>query len=196
MTPNLGDFLLLHLDRQAVQTRGAITCGGIITLLAECLLIDFSSLQPFNAEVVISYKTLRAVGMLRKRRNDFYVHIPGSGCLFPMPLPANLFSLEGVNLHYVPQTEHQAFAPEHEVETDGEEEVEEEEEQKEEDEPEHDVPPPQLYATYNNIYSLGGSIDTMNDLANSMNATTSALVQNFEEWRLSWSPENYPPPPQ
>ena len=79
-------------------------------------------------------------------------------------------------MHYVPQAEHQAFAPEHEVESDGEAEVEEEKEQEEEDEPEHEVPPPQQYATYNNIYSLGGSIDTMNDLANSMNATTSALV--------------------
>ena len=74
--------------------------------------------------------------------------------------------------------------------------MEKEEEHEEEDEPEHEVPPPQQYATYNNIYSLGGSIDTMNDLANSMNATTSALAQNFEQWRLAWSPKNYPPPPQ
>ena len=81
------------------------------------------------------------------------------------------------------------------MEADGEDEVKEEEHE-EEDEPEHKVPLPQQYATYNNIYSLGGSIDTVNDLANSMNATTSALAQNFEEWRLAWSPENYPPPPQ
>ena len=134
--------------------------------------------------------------MLHKRRNVFYVHIPGSRRLFPMPLPANLFSLEEGNLHYVPQIEHQAFAPEHKVEADEEDEVEEEEEHEEEDEPEHEVPLPHQYAMYNNIYSLGGSIDTMNDLANSMNATTSALAQNFEEWRLAWSPENYPPPPQ
>ena len=39
---DLGAFLLFHLDRQAVQTRGAITCGGIITLLAERLLINFN----------------------------------------------------------------------------------------------------------------------------------------------------------
>ena len=100
-------------------------------------------------------------------------------------------------MHYVPQIEHQGFVPEHEEETDEEEEVEEEEEELEEEhEPEHEVPPPQQYATYNNIYSLGGSIDTMNDPANFMNATTSVLAQNFEEWRLAWSPENYPPPPQ
>ena len=100
--PNLGAFLLFHLDRQAVETRGAITCGGIITLLAERLLIDFNELQPLNSDLVISYKTLRVVGMLRKRRNVFYVHIPGSRRLFPMPLPANLFSSEEGNLHYVP----------------------------------------------------------------------------------------------
>ena len=87
-------------------------------------------------------------------------------------------------------------SPEHEVETNREDEVEEEEEHEEEDEPEHEVPLPQQYTMYNNIYSLGGSIDTMNDLANSTNATTSALVQNFEEWRLAWNPENYPPPPK
>ena len=44
VTPNLGAFLLFHLDRQAVQTRCAITCGGIITLLVERLLIDFNAL--------------------------------------------------------------------------------------------------------------------------------------------------------
>ena len=58
--------------------------------------------------------------------------------------------------------------------------MEEEEHNEEEDAPEQEVPLPQQYATYNNVYSLGGSIDTMNDLANSMNATTSALAQNFE----------------
>ena len=78
VTLNLGAFLLFHLDRQAVQTHGAITYGGIITLLAERLLINFNELQPLNGDLVISYKTLRAVGMLRKRRNVFYVHIPGS----------------------------------------------------------------------------------------------------------------------
>ena len=60
-----------------------------------------------------------------------------------MPLPANLFSSEEGNLHYVPQTEHQAFAPKHEVETDREDGAEEEEEHEEEDEPEHEVPRPQ-----------------------------------------------------
>ena len=44
VTHNLGAFLLFHLDRQAVQIRGAITCGGIITLLAERLLIDLNEL--------------------------------------------------------------------------------------------------------------------------------------------------------
>ena len=135
--------------------------------------------------------------MLRKRHNVFYVHIPGAGRLFPMPLPANLFSLEEGILHYVPQIEHQRFVPEHKEEADEEDEVEEEEEHEEdEDTPEQAVPLPQQYTTYNNIYSLGGSIDTMNDLANSMNATTSVLAQNFEQWRLAWSPENYLPPPQ
>ena len=59
--------------------------------------------------------------MLRKRHNDFYVHIPGAGRLFPMPLPANLFSLEEGILHYVSQIEHQGFVPENEEETDEEE---------------------------------------------------------------------------
>ena len=78
--------------------------------------------------------------MLRKRHNDFFVHIPGSGCLFPIPLPANLFSLEEGRLHYVPQIEHEVFKPEHGEEK---EEMEQEEEiQEEEDEPEHEVRPP------------------------------------------------------
>ena len=142
VSPNLGDFLLFHLDRQAVQTRGAITCGGIITLLAERLLIDFSALQPLNGEVVISYKNLRAVGMLRKRHNEYFVHIPGSGRLFRIPLTANLFSMEEGIFHYVPQDEHQAFKPEHEVEAEEEEEVEEEEDEEGENAPEQVVPPP------------------------------------------------------
>jgi len=83
VTPNLGAFLLFHLDRQAVQTRGAITCGGIITLLAERLLIDFSALEPLNGEVVVSYKTLRAAGMLRKRRNVFLFIFLGLGVYSP-----------------------------------------------------------------------------------------------------------------
>ena len=82
------------------------------------------------------------------------------------------------------------------MEAEEEDEVEEEENQEGEDEPEQEVPLSQHYTTYNNIYSLGGSIDTMNDLANTMNATTSALAQNLEQWRLAWSPENYPPAPQ
>ena len=55
------------------------------------------------------------------------------------------------------------------MEADEEDEVEEEEKEEEheedEDTPEREVPLPQQYTTYNNIYSLGGSIDTMNDLA-------------------------------
>ena len=44
ITPNLGTMLLFHLTRQAHQHRGPITCGGVITVLANSLGVDLSSL--------------------------------------------------------------------------------------------------------------------------------------------------------
>ena len=42
ITPNLGTMLLFHLMGQAHQNHGAITCGGVITVLANSLGLDLS----------------------------------------------------------------------------------------------------------------------------------------------------------
>ena len=50
MTLNLGAILLFYLDRQAVQTRGPIVCGGVATVLANTLNVPIGNLQPLAGE--------------------------------------------------------------------------------------------------------------------------------------------------
>jgi hypothetical protein len=56
------------------------------------------------------------------------------------------------------------------------------------------VPPPQPYATYNNIYSLGGSIDNLRNLTESLYDTTLNFSQHFDQWSQAFNSANYPPP--
>ena len=44
ITPNLGTMLLFHLALQAHQSRGPVTCGGVITVRSNSLGLDLSSL--------------------------------------------------------------------------------------------------------------------------------------------------------
>ena len=69
MTPNLGAMLLLYLDRQAHQSRGPITCGGVITVLANALVINLDNLAGLSGERRVGLATLRATGMVIKRNN-------------------------------------------------------------------------------------------------------------------------------
>jgi hypothetical protein len=70
-----------------------------------------------------------------------------------------------------------------------------EEEDVEEGGPEQEVPP-QLYPTYNKIYSLGGSIDNMGNLTDSLHDTMLNMSQKFDQRSQAWGPSNYQPPPR
>ena len=188
-TPNLGAFLLFNLSRQANQTRGDITCRGVIIVLATALGLNLGNLEPLSGERYVSFRTLRAVGMVFKRQGVYNVHIPGAGRLFPIPLPNNLFSLENGQLHFVAQANQEEVDPGFEEPNNEEPKVEEEE-----GAPEQEVPPPYPYTTYEEIYSPEGSIDNMSNLANSLRDTTQNMVEHFQIWSQVWNPENYLPP--
>ena len=132
MTPNLGAILVLYLKHQALQTRGAIACGGVITVLAKALHVNIGNLMPLMGERRVGFSTLNACGMVSKRNGRYFVHIPGAGRLYPTPLPNNLFSLENGVLHYDAQVEqHQPHVevPEEEDEVEPQEEGPEQEQQ-------------------------------------------------------------------
>lgn len=52
--PNLGAILLFHLSRKANQTRGDITCGGVITILNNALGLDLGALRPLDDNYFVS----------------------------------------------------------------------------------------------------------------------------------------------
>ena len=74
------------------------------------------------------------------------------------------------------------------------EEPEEEEVEEEAWEPEQEVPAPNPYTMYNDVYSLGGSIDNMSNLTNSLCDATHNLSEHFTNWSQVSHPENYLPP--
>ena len=92
MTPHLGAILVLYLKHQALQTQGAITCGGVITVLAKALHADIGNLMPLMGERRVGFSTLSACGMVSKRTGRYFVHIPGVGRLCPTPLSNDTFS--------------------------------------------------------------------------------------------------------
>ena len=102
ITPNLGTMLLFHLTRQAHQHHGPITCGGVITVLANSLGVDLSSLAQLIGERVVGTTTLRATGMITQQHGRTFIRILVVAELFPIPMP-NLFSIEEGILHYVGQ---------------------------------------------------------------------------------------------
>lgn len=64
MSPNLGAMLLLHLCRQAHQTRGSITWGGVITVKANELGINLGNLHPLDGSRRVSILVLWSAGMI------------------------------------------------------------------------------------------------------------------------------------
>ena len=156
VTPNLGAILVLYLKHQALQTRGVIACGGVITVLAKALHVNISSLMPLIGERRVGFSTLNACGMVSKRKGRYFVHIPGAGRLYPTPLPNDLFSLENGVLHYDAQVEqHQ---PSVEV-PEKEDVVKPRREGPEQEEQPH-------YTTFQDLYALSGKIENMHNIAN------------------------------
>jgi hypothetical protein len=64
VTPNLGDMLHLNLDRQAHQTRGDITCGGIAAILATTFGLDLCNLQPLGSDTCFSFRSIDKLNVL------------------------------------------------------------------------------------------------------------------------------------
>ena len=77
LTPNLGALLVFYLKYQALQTRGPIACGGVVTVLANALHIDLGNLRPLLGERRIGFTTLNACGMVKKRQGRYFIHIHG-----------------------------------------------------------------------------------------------------------------------
>jgi hypothetical protein len=73
MTPNLGAMLLLHLHRQAHQTRGNITCEGVIAVLANRPGINLGNPHPLNGNRRVSLSVLRSVGMIVTKNGRIYI---------------------------------------------------------------------------------------------------------------------------
>jgi hypothetical protein len=66
MTPNLGTILLFYLDRQAVQTRGTIVCGGVAIVLINSLNVPLGNLCPWEGEHLLRFRTLRSCHMVSR----------------------------------------------------------------------------------------------------------------------------------
>jgi hypothetical protein len=103
--PNLGVLLILYLNHQALEARGPICGGGIITILARGLNINVSNLPSLEGARRLGFTTLSACGIVRKIDGRYYFNILGVGHLTPTPLPNGLFSLEDRSLHYDAQVE-------------------------------------------------------------------------------------------
>jgi hypothetical protein len=66
LRPNLGAILVLYLNHQALEDRGPICGGGVITILARRLDINVSNLQALEGPHRLGSTTLNACGMVRK----------------------------------------------------------------------------------------------------------------------------------
>ena len=104
-------MLLFHLARQAHQSHGPITCGGVITVLANSLGLDLSNLAQLTGKRFVGTTTLRATCMITNQQGSIFIRIPGVAKLFPTPMP-HLFSIENGVLHYVGQEEEEEVEPE------------------------------------------------------------------------------------
>ena len=188
MTPHIGAILVLYLKHQALQTQGAITCGGVITVLAKALHADIGNLMPLMGERHVGFSTLNACGMVSKRSGRYFVRIPGAGRLYPAPLPTNLFSLENGVLHYDAQVE------QHQPNVKVPEEEDEVEPQREG--PEQEQQPRNPFTTYDNLMELGGRVENMHTIANDLLDKMKNLSSHFAHWSSFWSSKEAPPSPQ
>lgn len=121
MTPNLGAMPLLHLYRQAHQTRGSITCGGVITILANGLGINLGEMRSLDGNQRITFSVLRNAGMVVTKNERIYIRIPGVGHLLPTTMP-NVLSIENGILHYNVQVQDEEVDPDAEMPEDVEDE--------------------------------------------------------------------------
>ena len=151
-SPNLGAILLFHLAHQSNCAQGDIVCGGVITMLANSLGLDYTNLRPIVGNTLVNISVLTSAAMVVVRRRRHCIRIPGVEYLLPTPMP-NRFSIEERILHYVPQEGDAAFdqeAPEPEQ-------VDEEElatDEEEDVQPQEQAPAEEAYTTYSDIYSL------------------------------------------
>jgi hypothetical protein len=64
--PHLGALLIIYLKHQALEARGPIYGGRVITVLARGLNINVSNLQALEGPHRLGFSTLNACGMVRK----------------------------------------------------------------------------------------------------------------------------------
>ncbi|KAK1608094.1 hypothetical protein QYE76_031767 [Lolium multiflorum] len=124
LLPNLGAILVLYLNHQALEARGPICGGGVITVLARRLSINVRNLRALEDPRRLGFTTPDACGMVRKIEGRYYFNMSGVDHLITAPLPDGLFSLEERHLHYDVQVD--ANLPPQQDEPEEEEEVEQE----------------------------------------------------------------------
>ena len=56
-SPNLGAILLLHLAHQANHAQGDIACGGVITMLANSLGLNYNHLRPIVGNNLVNIQS-------------------------------------------------------------------------------------------------------------------------------------------
>ena len=63
-SPSLGAMLFLHLAHQANHAQGDIVCGGVITMLANSLGLDYNHLRPIVSNSLVNIYVLTSAGKL------------------------------------------------------------------------------------------------------------------------------------
>jgi hypothetical protein len=182
MTPNLGATFLFYLKHQYLQKRDPISCGGAITVLANALHLDLGNLQPLLGEWRVGFPTINACGMVRKRQGRYFIHVLGVGRIYSAPLPNNLFSIEEGRLHYDVHVEQDQW---HNQEPEDGDEVKELG-----GGPKQETQPQNPYTTYEDVYTLEGTIDNLYNLSISLCETTPDMTLSFH-WPNHW---HYQPP--
>ena len=54
-SPNIEEILLLHLAHQANHARGDVMCGGVITMLANSLGLNYNHLPPLSVTPLLTF---------------------------------------------------------------------------------------------------------------------------------------------
>ena len=159
-SPTLGTILLLHLAHQANHAQGDIVCGGVITMLANSLGLNYNHLRPIVGNTLVNIRVLTSAGMVVVSRGRHCIKIPGVAYLLPTHMP-NRFSIEHGQLHYVPQEADASFDQRDHVPEHVDEEYLTTNEEGEE-------PQEEAYTTYANLCGLQDSIDDMGNLVTSL----------------------------
>ena len=187
-SPNLGAILLLHLAHQANHAQGDIVCGGVITMLANSLGLNYNHLCPIVGNTLVNIHVLTSAGMVVVRNGRHCIRIPGVAHLLPTPMP-NRFSIEHGQLHYVAQEGDAAFDQEgpEPKQVDEEEFATDEEEEQPQEQPQQEA-----YTTYADLNNFQGSIDDMSNHASSLRSMSAYMNMNFSNWSQEWAPDQPP----